>query len=108
MVEIRRHLVGATDSVSSFIYREYRERSNVGYGTMLALAYLVMVVVFGLAAEIRQPLSCATSTAAVGSRRGDHDDAGRDPARHGRITSRVFISSVLPVVYLRCSRSTGR
>ena len=27
---------GATDTVSSFIYREYRDRSNVGYGTMLA------------------------------------------------------------------------
>ena len=27
---------GATDSVSSFIYREYRDRSNVGYGTALA------------------------------------------------------------------------
>ena len=23
---------GATDTVSSFIYREYRDRSNVGYG----------------------------------------------------------------------------
>lgn len=37
---------GATDSVSSFIYREYRDRSNVGYGTMLAMAYLVIIVVF--------------------------------------------------------------
>ena len=27
---------GATDTVSSFIYREYRDRSNVGYGTLLA------------------------------------------------------------------------
>ena len=36
---------GATDSVSSFIYREYRDRSNVGYGTMLAMVYLVMIVV---------------------------------------------------------------
>ena len=23
---------GATDTISSFIYREYRDRSNVGYG----------------------------------------------------------------------------
>lgn len=36
---------GATDSVTSFIYREYRDRSNVGYGTMLALVYLVCIVV---------------------------------------------------------------
>ena len=37
---------GATDSVSSFIYREYRDRSNVGYGTMLAMFYLVVIIVF--------------------------------------------------------------
>jgi multiple sugar transport system permease protein len=37
---------GATDSVTSFIFREYRDRSNVGYGTMLALVYLVLIVVF--------------------------------------------------------------
>ncbi|MFB2603434.1 carbohydrate ABC transporter permease [Rhizobium phaseoli] len=36
---------GATDSVTSFIYREYRDRSNVGYGTLLALVYLVIIVV---------------------------------------------------------------
>jgi multiple sugar transport system permease protein len=37
---------GATDTVSSFIYREYRDRSNVGYGTMLAQFYFVIIVVF--------------------------------------------------------------
>ena len=37
---------GATDTVSSFIYREYRDRSNVGYGTMLAEFYLVIIIVF--------------------------------------------------------------
>ncbi len=37
---------GATDTVSSFIYRVYRDRSNVGYGTMLAMLYLVLIVVF--------------------------------------------------------------
>lgn len=37
---------GATDSVTSFIFREYRDRSNVGYGTMLAMFYLVLIVVF--------------------------------------------------------------
>jgi len=36
---------GATDSVTSFIYREYRDRSNVGYGTLLALVYLVIIVI---------------------------------------------------------------
>jgi len=37
---------GATDTVSSFIYRVYRDRSNVGYGTELALFYLVIIVIF--------------------------------------------------------------
>lgn len=37
---------GATDTVSSFIYREYRDRSNVGYGTMLAMVYLVIIILF--------------------------------------------------------------
>ncbi len=37
---------GATDTVSSFIFREYRDRSNVGYGTMLAMVYLVLIIVF--------------------------------------------------------------
>jgi multiple sugar transport system permease protein len=36
---------GATDTVSSFIYREYRDRSNVGYGTMMAMIYLVLIIV---------------------------------------------------------------
>ena len=35
---------GATDTVSSFIYREYRDRSNVGYGTALAEFYLIAIV----------------------------------------------------------------
>ena len=37
---------GATDTVSSFIFREYRDRSNVGYGTMLAEVYFIIIVVF--------------------------------------------------------------
>ena len=37
---------GATDTVTSFIFREYRDRSNVGYGTLLAMVYLVLIVVF--------------------------------------------------------------
>jgi multiple sugar transport system permease protein len=37
---------GATDTVSSFIYREYRDRSNVGYGTMMAMIYLILIIVF--------------------------------------------------------------
>ena len=36
---------GATDTVTSFIFREYRDRSNVGYGTMLAFIYLALIVV---------------------------------------------------------------
>ena len=36
---------GATDTVTSFIYREYRDRSNVGYGTMLALFYFILIVI---------------------------------------------------------------
>ncbi len=37
---------GATDTVSSFVYRVYRDRSNVGYGTMLAEFYLVLIIIF--------------------------------------------------------------
>ena len=36
---------GATDTVSSFIYREYRDRSNVGYATMIAEVYLILVII---------------------------------------------------------------
>lgn len=35
---------GATDSVTSFIFRVYRDRSNIGYGTLLAVVYLVIIV----------------------------------------------------------------
>ena len=37
---------GATDTVSSFIFREYKDRSNVGYGTMVAEVYLVLIIKF--------------------------------------------------------------
>ena len=37
---------GATDSVTSFIFREYRDRSNVGYGTLLAIVYLILIIIF--------------------------------------------------------------
>ncbi len=37
---------GATDTISSFIFREYRERSNVGYGTMVAEVYLIIIIIF--------------------------------------------------------------
>jgi multiple sugar transport system permease protein len=37
---------GATDSITSFIFRVYRDRSNVGYGTLLAVVYLVIIVIF--------------------------------------------------------------
>mgnify|MGYP003513420839 FL=1 len=36
---------GATDTVTSFIFREYRDRSNVGYGTLLAMVYLVIIII---------------------------------------------------------------
>jgi multiple sugar transport system permease protein len=36
---------GATDTVSSFIYRVYRDRSNVGYGTALAMFYLLLIII---------------------------------------------------------------
>jgi multiple sugar transport system permease protein len=37
---------GATDTVSSFIFREYRDRSNVGYGTMVAEFYFILIAIF--------------------------------------------------------------
>src|SRR4029077_4625055 len=37
---------GATDTISSFVYREYRARSNVGYATMIAEVYLVLIIIF--------------------------------------------------------------
>jgi multiple sugar transport system permease protein len=37
---------GATDTVTSFIFREYRDRSNVGYGTTLAEFYLIVIIIF--------------------------------------------------------------
>jgi multiple sugar transport system permease protein len=40
---------GATDTVTSFIFREYRDRSNVGYGTLLAMVYLVLIIIFIMA-----------------------------------------------------------
>ena len=53
---------GATDTVSSFVYREYRDRSNVGYGTMLAEVYLVLIIVFmTLLLEPRRPLDAAAT-----------------------------------------------
>ena len=37
---------GATDTISSFIFREYKDRSNVGYGTMIAEVYLIIIIIF--------------------------------------------------------------
>ena len=37
---------GATDTVSSYIFRVYRDRSNVGYGTALAEFYLIAIIIF--------------------------------------------------------------
>ncbi|MGH7069661.1 MAG: hypothetical protein ACREFO_06560 [Acetobacteraceae bacterium] len=35
---------GVTDTVLGFIYRVYADRSNVGYGTPLAVFYLVAII----------------------------------------------------------------
>jgi len=37
---------GATDTISSYIFRVYKDRSNVGYGTMIAEVYLIVIIVF--------------------------------------------------------------
>ncbi len=37
---------GATDTVSSYVYRVYSDRSNVGYGTALAMFYLIIIIAF--------------------------------------------------------------
>jgi len=37
---------GATDTVSSYIFRVYKDRSNVGYGTMVAEVYLILIIIF--------------------------------------------------------------
>jgi multiple sugar transport system permease protein len=37
---------GATDTVSSYIFRVYKDRSNVGYGTMIAEVYLILIIIF--------------------------------------------------------------
>ncbi len=46
--------------MSSFIFREYRDRSNVGYGTMLAMVYLVLIIIFvTLLLKLAEPLHAA-------------------------------------------------
>lgn len=37
---------GATDTVSSLIFRNYSDRSNVGYATMMAMVYLILIIIF--------------------------------------------------------------
>jgi multiple sugar transport system permease protein len=37
---------GATDTVSSYIFRVYKDRSTVGYGTMVAEVYLILIIIF--------------------------------------------------------------
>ena len=70
---------GATDTVSSFIYREYRDRSNVGYGTMLAEFYLVIIIIFvTLLLSAGQPLDAADDT--------EHDGRA-GPSRRRRASS---------------------
>ena len=62
---------GATDSVTSFIFREYRDRSNVGYGTLLAMVYLVLIVIFvTLLLKAGQPMDGEACMSAIFK---DHD-----------------------------------
>ncbi len=77
---------GATDSVTSFIFREYRDRSNVGYGTLLAMVYLVLIIVFVTAlAQPGQSLDATghmkTTALPLKTRRRKPDRAARRPLR---------------------------
>ena len=106
---------GATDTVSSFIYREYRDRSNVGYGTLLAMVYLVIIIVFITApaeraaqahAEDHREMTAAVATTEAPpprQRRAAVAAASRIGGRvvHLRRADRSGRSSA-------CSRSTGR
>ena len=74
---------GATDTVSSFIYRVYRDRSNVGYGTALAMFYLLILIIVFLtllctrARRWTRHSTRRTSRIAMDDREGKkaHDDA---------------------------------
>ena len=49
--------------MTSFIFREYRDRSNVGYGTLLAMVYLVIIIiVMTVLMKRRRPLDEAATT----------------------------------------------
>ena len=106
---------GATDTVSSFIYREYRDRSNVGYGTMLAEFYLVIIIIFVTpAAQLGQPLDAAGHMSG-GAPVAGHAPAAATPtsdtARRARYVSRpgadLWRADLLGV-HLALSRSIGR
>ena len=107
---------GATDTVSSFIYREYRDRSNVGYGTMLAEFYLVIIIIFVTPAAALWP-----AAGCGGSHEGSAPVAGRcqrpsmnRPRRSRRagrdmLSGRVLIYGALIFWAFIClSRSIGR
>jgi multiple sugar transport system permease protein len=36
---------GATDTVSSYVYRQYATRASVGYGTAMAQVYLILIII---------------------------------------------------------------
>ena len=97
---------GATDTVSSFIFREYRDRSNVGYGTMLAEFYLVIIIIFVtlLLSFANRWMRRVTWHGMSSATRLDRRDALRglervrehDPARHAQFfSSRVLIYGAL-------------
>ena len=76
---------GATDTVTSFIFREYRDRSNVGYGTMLAMIYLILIIVFVTLLLKFANRSCAMSTEV----RADERQTTEYAASEVRIARRV-------------------
>ena len=83
---------GATDTVSSFIYREYRDRSNVGYGTMLAEVYLVIIIIFVTACCSKFVGACRMS---IDRGAGASRPISATAARRQRRTRQVLIYGAL-------------
>ena len=86
--------------MTSFIYREYRDRSNVGYGTLLAMFYLVVIVI-ALTGLMRglQPLDAALL---VTDRRSFRDSDSDLAYRARWWTSRAVIYGVLILWAIVC------
>ena len=57
---------GATDTISSYIFRVYKDRSNVGYGTMIAEVYLILIIIFvALLLKFMRPRASDSRAAAL-------------------------------------------